>query len=221
MILILNNLTVKEEAIGKDLVVTITISRERARNAISSDVIKEFNFLIEQFWKNQKLKCLIITGTGTTFCAGADLKEVRTLKGEKKSAYTRSAQKLLMKIQNFPKPVVAVMNGHAFGGGLELALACDVRICVNSAKLGLTELSIGLLPAWGGTQRLPKLIGLSRAKELILLADGISAEDALRLKIIHYCIEKDDINSAVNEIISRILRLSSPYLEKMKELLAY
>ncbi len=173
---------IRIEANGE--VLKVWINRPEKRNAISSRVMEDLETVCEKIEKERKFKALILTGEGKVFSAGADLKEIATLFGKAKHEFTQRAQLLLQRIEQLPLLTLAAINGHAFGGGLELALACDLRFIVPGAKIGLTEVRLGLIPAWGGTQRLPKLIKLGKAKQMILLGEPIDATQALELGLV-------------------------------------
>lgn len=177
----------------EDHLLKVWINRPEKRNAISSQVMKELEDICEIIETDRKIKAMILTGEGQVFSAGADLKEISTLYGKAKHDFTRKAQALLQRIERLPVLTLAAINGHAFGGGLELAMACDVRVVAPHVKMGLTEVRLGLIPAWGGTQRLPKLVKFGRAKHMILLGEPIGATEALDLGLVTRIVEKEDL----------------------------
>ncbi|WP_040985403.1 enoyl-CoA hydratase [Oceanobacillus jeddahense] len=175
---------VNYETVDKNIVI-ITLNRPEAANALSSDLLTDLEKCIQKINTDEEIRCVIITASGEkAFCAGADLKERKTMNDEEVIAAVQKISNMCDSIEKIEVPVIAAINGVAFGGGLELALACDLRIAANHVKLGLTETSLAIIPGAGGTQRLPRLIGLGQAKLLIYTAKSISAEDALAIGLI-------------------------------------
>jgi len=191
---------IKEDKIG-----IITLSRPQAKNAISSKLMEELHTIMDEA-EMDELRALIITGTENSFCAGADLKEVAGLYGLAKHNFTHRAQIALQRIEKLPIPVIAAMNGYAFGGGLELALACDIRLIIPNTKLGLTEVTIGLNPAWGGSQRLPRLIGHSQARYLILTGEIITSEEAVKMGIMAKLVDSKVLMYEAKKLARKIAR---------------
>lgn len=166
-------------------VCTLRLARPDARNALNLSLLQSLKAELEAIAQSSKLRVLVITGEGDkAFCAGADLKERRSMDLEQTRTFVSLISAVFRQIEALEIPSIAVMNGVAFGGGLELALACDFRVAIKSAKMGLTECALGIIPGAGGTQRLPRLVGLSRAKELILSAQVIDAEEALSIGLV-------------------------------------
>ena len=164
----------------------ITLQRPEVMNCLSFPTLKRFRTLLAELRADLALRCLLITGAGDrAFCAGADLKERKTMPMERVPHFVRNIRALMDDVAAMPQPTVAVINGVAFGGGTELALACDLRVAAPHAELGLTETSLAILPGAGGTQRLPRLIGRSRAKDLILTARKLGAAEAERIGLVN------------------------------------
>lgn len=160
----------------------ITLCRPDELNALNYDTLERLGELLDQVRLDQKdTRVLIVRAKGRAFCAGADLKERRTLTEQQVRRNVRKIRDVFTALERLPQPTIAMINGFAFGGGFELALACDFRFAVEEAKMGLTEVSLGIIPGAGGTQRLSRLIGPSLAKELILTARRISAKEAYEL----------------------------------------
>ena len=158
----------------------LTLNRPQVRNALNFELLKELERAIDEAGCLEGLRVLIITGGGDrAFCAGADLKERLTMSESEVRSFLSDIRRLLIKIEELPLPVVAAINGFALGGGTELALACDLRVAVVDATLGLTETRFAIIPGAGGTQRLPRLIGTSLAKELIYTGRQLTAQEAL------------------------------------------
>lgn len=160
----------------------ITLNRPDELNALNYETLERLGDLIEQVRLDSKeIRVVIVKAEGRAFCAGADLKERRTLTEQQVRRNVRKIRDVFTALERLPQPTIAMINGFAFGGGFELALACDFRYAVADAKMGLTEVSLGIIPGAGGTQRLSRLIGPSKAKELILTARRITAEEACQL----------------------------------------
>ncbi|MGI9334603.1 MAG: enoyl-CoA hydratase/isomerase family protein [Gammaproteobacteria bacterium] len=164
----------------------ITLSRPEALNALSFGIVAELGSALDRVAGEGTARALIITGAGEkAFCAGADITELKGRDLTAQQAGTARGQQTMAKLDDLPIPSVAAINGFAFGGGLELALACDLRIAGPRAKLGLPEIKLGLIPGYGGTQRLPRLIGEGRALEMIMTGRTVGAEEALAIGLVH------------------------------------
>jgi len=160
----------------------ITLNRPEELNALNYDALHRLGEILEEIRLNSKeVRVVLVKAEGRAFCAGADLKERRTLSEQQVRRNVRKIRNVFTALERLPQPTIALINGFAFGGGFELALACDFRFAVAEAKMGLTEVSLGIIPGAGGTQRLSRLIGPSKAKELILTARKITAEAAYAL----------------------------------------
>ncbi|HEY7228223.1 MAG TPA: enoyl-CoA hydratase-related protein [Nitrososphaeraceae archaeon] len=164
----------------------LRINRPEALNAMNIDVISELSRTVDIVGADESIKVVIITGTGDkSFCAGADISYMVNIDPISAEKYASSAQSVLNKIERLEKPVIAAVNGYALGGGCELAMVCDIRIASSNAKLGQPEVTIGIPPGWGGTQRLMRLVGPAKAKELVFTGKMISAEEALQLGLVN------------------------------------
>src|ERR687887_567183 len=178
---ILLDLQAKDEGVG-----IIKINRPEVLNVLNKESMSELSVAIDIVGADDKIKVLIITGTGErSFCAGADIRYVVNIDPIEAEKYATFIHGLLNKIENLEKPVIAAVNGYALGGGCELALACDIRIASSNAKIGQTEVTVGIPPGWGGTQRLLRLVGPSKAKELIYTGKMITAEEAERIGLVN------------------------------------
>jgi enoyl-CoA hydratase len=181
----------------QDEFAVITLDRQEALNALSSAVLRELAQAFDQV-AGSDARALIITGAGAkAFCAGADIRELtgRSLSEQRRDA--RFGQAVFSRLDTLPMPAVAAINGYAFGGGLELALACTFRIAVATAKMGLPEIKLGLIPGYGGTQRLPRAVGEARALEMILCGRTVDAEEALRIGLVHRIVDGDPVQAAI------------------------
>lgn len=180
----------------EDLAV-ITLDRQEALNALSAAVLRELAQAFDQV-AGSDARALIITGAGCrAFCAGADIKELtgRSLGEQRRDA--AYGQAVLARLDELPVFSVAAINGYAFGGGMELALACTFRVAVASAKMGLPEIKLGLIPGYGGTQRLPRTVGEARALEIIMSGRTLDAEEALRIGLVHRVVDADPLQAAI------------------------
>ncbi|MBE0625888.1 MAG: enoyl-CoA hydratase/isomerase family protein [Burkholderiales bacterium] len=182
----------------QDEFAVITLDRPQALNALSASVLRELAQAFDEV-AGSNARALIVTGAGVkAFCAGADIKELvgRSLSEQRRDA--AYGQAVLARLDELPMPSVAAINGYAFGGGLELALACTFRIAVATAKMGLPEIKLGLIPGYGGTQRLPRVIGEARALDLIMSGRTLDAEEALRIGLVHRVAEGDVLAAAIS-----------------------
>lgn len=191
----------------QDSVAIVMFTRVDAANALSVQMLHEINETLEAIHYDRSIRAVIVTGDGEkAFCAGADLKERQGMN----EAETRQTIALIGKTVNhfesLAQPVIAAINGVAFGGGLELALACDIRMASSSAKLGLTETALGIIPGAGGTQRLPRLIGVGKAKELIYTARRLSAEEAYQYGILEHVVAPGDLLEKAKELAREIAK---------------
>ncbi|MDP6850695.1 MAG: enoyl-CoA hydratase-related protein [Planctomycetota bacterium] len=158
----------------------ITLNRPDVRNAISSAVLARLQEVFSEIRNDSEIRVVVLTGAGDScFCSGADLKERKTFSEEQVREFVIQIRNTMNELASLPQPTIAFLNGHAFGGGLEMTLACDFRILVPNASIGLTETSLAIIPGAGGCARLPRLIGLAKAKEMVLTARKLCAEEAL------------------------------------------
>ncbi|MGG0656624.1 enoyl-CoA hydratase [Rummeliibacillus pycnus] len=188
-------------------IANLTLSRAEAANALSVQMLRELKETLEIIQYHQEVRVVIVTGQGEkAFCAGADLKERNGMNEiEVRKTVAMIGQTVNM-FESLAQPVIAAINGVAFGGGLELALACDIRIASSQAKLGLTEASLGIIPGAGGTQRLPRLIGLGKAKELIYTARRLSAEEAKDYGIVEHVVAPEELVLKAKELASEMAK---------------
>lgn len=183
--------TIEKEIIGH--IAVITIDREDVRNALSSAVINDLFELCRELTTEKNIWAVVFCGKGDkAFSAGADLKERQGMNESEAFAFVEKIQATFQAIAELPMPTIAAINGDAFGGGLELALACDLRIMSAHARVGLTECSLGIIPGAGGTQRLPRIVGVSRAMDMIFQARRLNAEEALALGLVNYVVHSSE-----------------------------
>jgi len=167
-------------------IVTLTIQRPEVMNCLSFPTLKRLRALCRDLGQDLSVRAILITGAGEkAFCAGADLKERKTMPTDLVPRFVKNIRRTMDDIEALPQPTIGVVNGFAFGGGTELLLSCDLRIAAPHAQLGLTEVSLAIIPGAGGTQRLPRLIGKARAKDLILTARRVTADEAERFGLVN------------------------------------
>jgi 3-hydroxypropionyl-coenzyme A dehydratase len=175
-----------------DDIAIITINRPEVLNAINVDVITELSSAFDTISADDSIKVVIITGKGErSFCAGADIRYVVNINPIEAEKYASSVHTILNKIENLEKPVIAAINGYALGGGCEIALACDIRVASANAKIAQTEVKIGIPPGWGGSQRMLRILGPAKAKELIFTGEMITADEALRIGLVNKVVSLD------------------------------
>ncbi|MBS1522178.1 MAG: enoyl-CoA hydratase/isomerase family protein [Bacteroidetes bacterium] len=193
----------------------IIINRESKLNALNKNTLAELHTAIYDAFNNDRVGGIIITGAGQkAFVAGADISEFSSFDSTQGEQLARNGHRLVFnQIEDGKKPVIAAINGFALGGGLELALACHIRIASENAKMGLPEVSLGLIPGYGGTQRLTQLVGKGKAFEMILTADMITAHDALQWGLVNYVVSQDELIGKAEEIMSKILTRSPMAVE--------
>lgn len=184
----------------------ITINRPEKMNALNKDVIEELGKALEDVYNNEEIKSAIITGEGAkAFVAGADITEFTDLDAKGGAALAQIGQdKVFSKIENSPKPIVAAVNGFALGGGCELAMACHFRTASETARFGQPEVNLGLIPGYGGTQRLVQLIGKGKAMELLMTADMIKADEAKALGLVNHVFAAEELIAKTKEILVKI-----------------
>lgn len=185
-------------------VATVTIDRPDALNALNKQIIAELQDWIRTVWFDDSIRVVIITGAGKAFISGADiaeLVELGAITGARKSAV---GQRLMKSLENIPKVVIAAINGFAFGGGLELALACDIRVASEKARMGLPEVKLGIIPGYGGTQRLARLIGAGRAKQMIFTGEAYKADECKEFGLIQEVWPPDEFLSKTKELAELI-----------------
>src|SRR3954468_36303 len=184
----------------------ITVNRPDKLNALNKIVMEELNAAIDEVYNNNEIRSAIITGAGPkSFVAGADISEFVGLSAEQGKALAKKGQDIFFKIENATKPIVACVNGFALGGGCELAMSCHFRIASENAKFGQPEVNLGLLPGYGGTQRLTQLIGKGKAMELLMTADMIDAKEALQLGLVNHVVPQEDLLAKAKMILEQII----------------
>ena len=186
---------------NRDGVLVVTIDRPKVLNALNAQTVNEIRQAFEAARDDDAVKCVILTGGGEkAFVAGADIGELAQMTPITGKAVAEKGQRVFRAIEKFPKPVIAAINGFALGGGCELALACHIRIASENAQLGLPEVTLGIIPGYGGTQRMARLLGKGKALELILTGDRIKADEAGRIGLVNRVVPADQLMSAAEDM---------------------
>jgi len=196
-----NTLYEKSEGIA-----TITINRPDALNALNEETIEEMLARLEDAENDQAIRVVVITGAGDrAFSAGADLKMMKGASPVRGTELSRFGQHLCNRVEALGKPVIAAINGYALGGGIELAMACDIRIASENVQIGQPEINVGLIPGWGGTQRLPRYVGKGTAKEMIFTGKRIDAKTAERMGLVNAVVPADQLKTKVKELAMELV----------------
>jgi enoyl-CoA hydratase len=195
----------------------VTVSRPEALNALNTRFFEEMDDFLARTKDDPEVKVVIITGEGKAFAAGADIAEMVTKTPAEGSEFSRRGQNTFRRLELLPQPVIAAVNGFALGGGCELALACDIRLASSRAKFGQPEVNLGVIPGYAATQRLPRLIGLGNALHLLLTAEMIGAEEALRIGLVQKVVEPDQLLPAAGELAKTIVSKGPRAVRLVKE----
>lgn len=186
-------------------VARIVINRPEAMNSLNAKTMDELETAVKKIEKDASINAVIVTGAGDkAFVAGADITELQILDGPNGKAFAQRGQKIFKDLEDLDRPVVAAINGFALGGGCELAMACHIRIASEKAKFGQPEVNLGVIPGYGGTQRLPRLVGTSKALELILSGNIIKADEALRIGLVDQVVAPDELIPTVYKLVETI-----------------
>lgn len=192
--------------VNEEFVAFVTINRAESLNTFDYATLRELGDVVESLRTNEKARVVVFQGAGEkAFSVGADLKERKTLTEQEVRRNVHKIGEVFHAIEKLPQPTIAAMNGHAFGGGMELALACDFRVAVNDTSMGLTETSLAIIPGAGGTQRLPRLIGEAKAMELILTAKRLTAQEAYAYGVVTQAVDREQLQSAVLTLAQAVL----------------
>jgi len=190
----------------EDRIALLTLNQPEVLNALNQSTMEELEEVFRKRLAQDDVGAVIVTGAGDkAFAAGADIKELAALDPLEARAVSRQGHRILEVIEGFSRPVIAAINGFCLGGGCELALACHIRIAAESAQIGLPEVKLGLIPGYGGTQRLPRLVGKGRAMEMILSGESIGAQEAQRIGLVNGVVPLKDLISRCRELATRIL----------------
>jgi enoyl-CoA hydratase len=214
----------------KDHIAIVKVNRPKALNALSTEVCLALGNTFQELDKNHDIYCVILTGSPRTdkegnivikkqsFVAGADIAQMSTMDAEQGKEFGNVCNAAFMKIENYKKPVIAAINGYCLGGGVELALSCDLRICSENATFGLPETGLGIIPGIGGTQRLARTIGVGKAKEMIYTASkGFTSQDALQCGLVNYVVPYKELMDKAMELAQKIAQNAPIALSFAKE----
>ena len=186
-------------------IAVVTINRPKALNALNSETLQELNETFNEIRKRKDIKVVILTGGGDkSFVAGADISEMVNATPQEGRAMSMLAYETFNMIEEIPQVTIAAVNGFALGGGCEISMACDIRVASNKARFGQPEVGLGIIPGFGGTQRLPRLIGKGRAKELIFTTDMIKADEAYRIGLVNKVVEAEELMDFCKEMAEKI-----------------
>lgn len=200
----------------------IEINRPKVLNALNMETLLEIEKAMDLISEDKTIRVIVITGTGDkAFIAGADIKEMKDLEPVQAESFANLGQRVFNKIENCKKPVIAAVNGHALGGGCELALACDIRIASKNAQFGQPEVGLGILPGFGGTQRLGRIIGEGMAREYIFTGRYISAERAKEIGLVNHLVELENLDEKADEIAGEIIKNSPCAISQAKKAINY
>ena len=207
---------------NRDGVFMITLNRPESMNSLSRELLAALNKLVTEISVDKSIRVVVITGAGEkAFCSGADLKERATMTPLEVKQYIQMIRNTFTMVENLPQPVIAAVNGFAFGGGTELALASDIRIAASNATMGLTETSLGIIPGAGGTQRLVRLIGKGKAKEMVFTAHRAKAEEALAIGLVNQIAPEGGLIDAALAMAEKIKKNAPIALEMAKYAINY
>jgi len=191
---------------GEDGIAVLTVSRPERLNALDSETVRELGDAVERAGREAAVRALIVTGAGEkAFVAGADIRQLAELSPMEAQAYAERGQRVFREIEQLPKPTLAAINGYALGGGLELAMACAVRVASESARLGQPEVKLGILPGYGGTQRLPRLVGRGRALEMLLSGEPVTAGEAYRIGLVNRVVPQAELLDFSRQWLQKVL----------------
>ena len=203
-----------------DFIGTLTINREKALNALNRQVLLELREILRALWNDDKVRVLVLTGEGyRAFIAGADIKEMREMDHVDMHRFCSLGLEVAELLENAPFVTIAAVNGYALGGGLEMALACDFIYCTEDAKLGLPEVSLGLIPGFGGTQRLARAVGTRKAKEWIMTGKRLNAEEALECGLVNKICQPDRLIFDCWDIAKKVLEHSFLSVSQVKNVI--
>ncbi len=201
----------------EDRILTISIDKEKSLNALNVELISELDHVFKEAHQSNDVDVIILTGKGKAFVAGADISEMVNMSPEESKKFAKDSMEVFTRIEKHKLPVIAAINGFALGGGCELAMSCDIRIASTKAKLGQPEVGLGITPGFGGTQRLSRLVGLGKAKELIFTADIIKADEAYRIGLVDEICEAEELLTVAKEMAKKIKSKSKVAVQLAKQ----
>lgn len=190
----------------KDGIALVVFNRPEALNALNTAVLKELDSFLGTVAHDRSIQVVILTGEGKSFIAGADISEMAELDARGGMHFGAFGQKVFRKLETLSKPTIAAVNGFALGGGCELAMSCDIRVASEAAVFGQPEVGLGIIPGFSGTQRLPKLVGVAKAKELIMTGDKVKADEALKLGLVNHVVPAGELMEKAEGIARKIMK---------------
>ena len=201
----------------KDQIAYITLNQPKSLNALSQQVLEELRAVAEELKQSSSVKVVIISGAGDrAFAAGANIKEMSTISPQQAQSLSLLGNKVFEAIANLPQPVIGAVNGYALGGGCELSLACDIRLASDKAVFGQPEVHLGILPGFGGSQRLPRLVGSAKAKEIIYTGRNVKADEALTIGLVNQVVPADLLMAEADKLANMILNQGQLAVQKAK-----
>jgi len=200
----------------KEHIALLTFNRPEVLNALNTTVATESLDALQSIANDPDVRVLILTGAGRAFVAGADIAEMAAKNVEQARVYSELGHRFMNTLQNLPQPVIAAINGFALGGGLEVALACDIRIASEGAQFGLPETILGIIPGWGATQRTARLVGTAKTKEMIFTGRRIKADEALSMGLVNQVVPDEELMDTVNEMAAAMCRQGQTALQHAK-----
>lgn len=198
-------------------IATLTLRRPKQLNALNRAVLTKLTELLEEVAANPEVRVLILCGEGKAFAAGADIKEMQSLSATEAEAFARLGQTAFSKLEQLRVPTIALVQGYALGGGMELAMACDIRLAAQGTKFGQPEVTLGVIPGFGGSQRLPRIIGQGRALNLLLTGELISADAALQIGLVTRVTEPDELYTEGRKLAEQLAGLAPMALARVKQ----
>ena len=191
----------------EDHLAIVTINRPKALNALNSETLNDINSVLDDLEKDNNIYAVILTGAGEkSFVAGADIAEMKDLNEEEGRKFGELGNKVFRRLETLDKPVIAAINGFALGGGCEISMACDIRIASETALFGQPEVGLGITPGFGGTQRLARIVGIGRAKEIIYSAQNINADEAYRIGLVNKVVPLEELMTTAKKLAGKIMR---------------
>ena len=191
----------------EDHLAIVTINRPKALNALNSETLNDINAVLDDLEKDNNIYAVILTGAGEkSFVAGADIAEMKDLNEEEGRKFGELGNKVFRRLETLDKPVIAAINGFALGGGCEISMACDIRIASETAVFGQPEVGLGITPGFGGTQRLARIVGIGRAKEIIYSAQNINADEAYRIGLVNKVVPLEELMTTAKKLAGKIMR---------------
>jgi enoyl-CoA hydratase len=200
-------------------IAVLTVSRPEVLNALDSRTIEELEETLAALNQERNARVIILTGEGASFVAGADLRELRQFDSKSAMRYVTLGQRMISRLEQMDKPVIAAINGHCLGGGCEIALACDLRVCSSEAAVGQPGLGVGVIPGFAGTRRLTRLVGIGRAKEMVFIGEPVAARRALEIGLVNWVVPPERVIPFSMEVAEKLKSKAPTALRTVKKLI--